>query len=212
MARRGRHRKDGPRQPNGRINHPPDRPSEAHLLALGCNPEDRRINCVAQARRIAAGANPKDEKSSTVLGLMLARKLIDRDQYTAGIIYEGNQTRLGKMVGGPNRTRSELASFLADSAPAVYYGIDDDDQGKKSYQRCRVVEAEITARAADHHLLDRIIVDERVPLVWWADFGDNTPVDLATFRADLNMMVRFFERPPRFDDSRRPREKRAATV
>jgi hypothetical protein len=146
---RGRKRKAGQREANGRIQRDPfaGRPAQAHLEAIGVNPKDQSIHCIVEARRVAAGASPRDELASTPLGMMRAINLISAEQYQAGLLYEANQERLGKMLQGQRRTRSELASFLA-SGSSVYAGIDDDNF-KKAYYRCRWVEREIAARVAD---------------------------------------------------------------
>jgi hypothetical protein len=204
---RGRKRKAGQREANGRIQRDPfaGRPAQAHLEAIGVNPKDQSIHCIVEARRVAAGASPRDELASTPLGMMRAINLISAEQYQAGLLYEANQERLGKMLQGQRRTRSELASFLA-SGSSVYAGIDDDNF-KKAYYRCRWVEREIAARVADWRLLDRIVVKQDMPPLAMLADPDNPSPDLVTFRADLSAIGQFYARPPRFDDSRHPNDR-----
>lgn len=210
MARRGRPRKSGPRQPNGHLRETVSRPDELHLLALGVDPRDKRIHSIVEARRIAAGASPRNELAATPLGMMLIKQLIDQRLYLAGELYEKNQIRLGRAVAPPGETRSSLAQFLADAAPAVYrdMGGDEGNDFAKQYVRCRWVEREVTARVWDWRGLENVVVKHEPPEFFGEHpTGTKAVHRLQTLQHDLEELARFFDRPPPREEMRgsRPR-------
>jgi hypothetical protein len=113
MARRaGRPRKDGPRQPNGKLC--PHRPGigRGHDLTL------------AHRAIIIAGADPSDSRAGYPLGILLLRGDVDDCEHEAGLIYAG----LYAAVHGASKTpRSHLASVVTGICESSS-GLSDDDR------------------------------------------------------------------------------------
>lgn len=144
MARRGRHRKDGKREANGRLSHV-ELPFSGYLAAHRVRPVDpdaadeqlRRLDKITQIERRAAGrgytndetetlrrdfdgmktacASARDQNLSFPLGIAYACGLVDQAQYDAGLEY----ARLYRLVYG--RLRDDIEAAL-DTAfgPAAF--------------------------------------------------------------------------------------------
>jgi hypothetical protein len=144
---RGRPRKDGSRGPNGRLRY-------QALLDQGHD--------YTHQRRIDAGAEQNDPRAATPLGMMAILGLIDEALHIAGEAYEATRERLHGCIGGPGRTRSALAQFLADVSPACR---DLDEQSFAAQEhRLDKMAREAWARMRDPKLMQDVLYYHRAPL------------------------------------------------
>jgi hypothetical protein len=120
MARRGRSRKPGSRQPNGQLRRPADEPE---------------LGGVAR-RRIAvlelSGAD-HDQRASYPLGVIRARGLIREVEHNAGLEYE----RLHRRVEMPRNPHSCLGAMMPSGEGAISIAAGPSPQTQALYLRIR---------------------------------------------------------------------------
>lgn len=145
MARRGRQRKSGAREPNGRLCRSRPAWDRGHELTL------------AHRAAVLAGADPRDPRASEPLGILylrgeLADPDLDADQaaeqglarYTAGIKFARDHALVwNRHPDRPGRPRSQLGSFLPDRRGPGDYGTEDVDDQRRRERRLRSATARV---------------------------------------------------------------------
>lgn len=135
MARRGRPRKAGARQPDGSLRSNPST-DKGHILIL------------AHRAAVIAGADPHDSFAGYPLGILALRGEIDSADHEAGLKYAGLHA---VVFGGSNTPRSHLASAIGSlgGVGEVRSELSDDDR-RTILRRCEKALREAVA----HILLD----------------------------------------------------------
>jgi hypothetical protein len=134
MARRGgRPRKNGPRQPNGKLRQRRSIDDRGHDLTL------------AHRAIVIAGADPRDPRAGYALGILLLRGDIDESEHDAGLIYAA----LFAAVHGAGTTpRSHLAALITGGTASSL--TDEDRDAINSRRRVQLRRA-----------VDRVLVHGR---------------------------------------------------
>lgn len=155
MARTGRHRKNGPRKPSGRLRHKSQQD-------LG-TPE-------VVAHRLALAGAADATLAHYPLGIALARQIITLEQHDAGLDYARVYTLA--MDGLPERLQPSLARFL----PAGGGEIPETVQIKatRRFVACQLALLGMSRKHKD--LIDNLCVFNRWP--GWLGQGVPSPAEL----------------------------------
>jgi len=126
MARAGRKRKAGNRQPNGQLSRPGENQQAAEMVSVG-----------VRARVLHFGApenQARDPNWGHTLGVLMLKGIIDKHQLAAGNAYMEQYFRYCRLKGFPPRN-AKVASYAEMIAGMSSGHIPDDDTVKRAQAR-----------------------------------------------------------------------------